>query len=178
MLTLHASTEANQKNSPLLRLPAELRNKIYVLAAETNIMLIDDGPPCPRFTGILSPLLLSCRQTYNETRKYNTRAVLRLSGRVSAVRQVVFMLRYQNADIAHVHTIEFSRSATARYSFQLKLAAGAWSEAWKYGFLAVQRLVFDVSGDMDVSQLRKLFWRTSFRNDELDIVFRRVSRDL
>ncbi|KAI8940192.1 hypothetical protein NX059_003898 [Plenodomus lindquistii] len=68
-------TLRNQKTSPLLRLPAELRNNIYQLVFEGRSIAStrDDFQPCvtlgrtPLRTLNIS-LLFTCRQTYSETR--------------------------------------------------------------------------------------------------------------
>jgi hypothetical protein len=52
----------NQRASPVLRLPAELRNQIYEYALTFGVWFICDAQP-----GILS-LLSVCRQIYHETK--------------------------------------------------------------------------------------------------------------
>jgi hypothetical protein len=61
------STKANQKNSPFLRLPAELRNQIYALACDT--MIVHEPPrrgSAMRCMRSGSGLRLICRQVNHE----------------------------------------------------------------------------------------------------------------
>jgi hypothetical protein len=61
---------SNQINSPLLRLPAELRNKVYAYVFESASL----HPPCPfhhhneRIKEL--SILLACRQLYHETTRF------------------------------------------------------------------------------------------------------------
>jgi hypothetical protein len=66
--SIHPITQANQNNSPLLRLPGEVRSMIYPYVFDTVIVR-------PRTTHFDSvdvdiSLLLTCRQTYYEARHH------------------------------------------------------------------------------------------------------------
>ena len=79
LLTDHASTERNQRKSPLLRLPAKLRNKIYIFALDTaavnvrwdqHSILTRDDLHLPR----------ACRQIHTEVQPFlDTYTILRLT---------------------------------------------------------------------------------------------------
>ncbi|KAH6639879.1 hypothetical protein C7974DRAFT_410827 [Boeremia exigua] len=58
--------QANQKNSSLLRLPSELRNKIYAHASDT--VTIEADKACKKAFAVKSgvPLLMVCRQISSE----------------------------------------------------------------------------------------------------------------
>jgi hypothetical protein len=60
----------NQRASPLLRLPAELRNQIYEYVLTFGVWFINENTgyadPCDAQPGVLS-LLSVCRQIYHET---------------------------------------------------------------------------------------------------------------
>ncbi|KAF2850756.1 hypothetical protein T440DRAFT_518050 [Plenodomus tracheiphilus IPT5] len=68
-------TQENAKQSPLLRLPAELRNQIWELVLGGNICYVDRKPwsmhnrkrQSFRVTNVHSALLRICRQVYSET---------------------------------------------------------------------------------------------------------------
>lgn len=67
------STQHNQANSPLLRLPAELRNRIYGFVFDAATMERDLSPTSAgRYRVVLdgSRLLLVCRQTRFEARPF------------------------------------------------------------------------------------------------------------
>lgn len=76
-LTINSTIE-NQRTSPLLRLPAELRNKIYEYALSGDVRVCFPGtcdecwqkihePPPRHFGGCIS-LLQTCRQAYTEAK--------------------------------------------------------------------------------------------------------------
>ncbi|KAJ4986230.1 hypothetical protein SVAN01_08277 [Stagonosporopsis vannaccii] len=76
-VVLPSNTLHNQKKSRFLRLPGEIRNKIYALACATTLT-VSDSPSCqPRYT--VSPLRLVCKQISSESAAYARRPdVLRL----------------------------------------------------------------------------------------------------
>ncbi|KAF1928538.1 uncharacterized protein M421DRAFT_420418 [Didymella exigua CBS 183.55] len=70
-------TERNQQQSPLLRLPPELRDMVYAYAFDTaqiDAVSIDLTDPCskwrPRVIETGGPLLLACSQTFNEVTRF------------------------------------------------------------------------------------------------------------
>lgn len=72
-----SSTQANQTNSPLLRLPAKLRYKIYAYASDTVIIMNKNNQR--RESNSRAVLLAVCRQIHNEaTPEMETSRVLRL----------------------------------------------------------------------------------------------------
>jgi hypothetical protein len=154
-----------------------LRNKIYVLAVETNIVLVaqddDSEVDC---TAIPSPLSLLCRQTYNEIRNHNTRTVLQLQSYLHAA-DIEDTFMTHNIDLDSVRAIEFSKPATADLIHWLLGGTRiSWERATSRGFSAVQRLVFNVSSDTDTGPLEVgELWKTSFGNSELEMVIQRPS---
>ncbi|KAF2833656.1 hypothetical protein CC86DRAFT_461962 [Ophiobolus disseminans] len=62
----------NQRNSPLLRLPAELRNSIYQYALSSSKVVVHLPLGDPLYRGSRLPVslrfLTTCRQIYHETR--------------------------------------------------------------------------------------------------------------
>ena len=69
MVSDTSSAKRNQKDSPLLRLPAELRDKIYAHVFDT--LNVDIGSHGKREGGrVHTSLLAACRQTNDEAAIY------------------------------------------------------------------------------------------------------------
>ncbi|KAF1928516.1 uncharacterized protein M421DRAFT_4988 [Didymella exigua CBS 183.55] len=171
-------TEANQTNSPLLRLPAELRYKIYALAAGQNVEFgynHDDEEFYVVKTP--SPFLLLCRQTYNETRNDKAQLVLQPSEYAGAF-LTGELLGLFGIDTHCVHTIKFPAHVTL---CMMEDSTGAeWAFACLEGFTGVERIEFQVPEGMGTSLLEEstLWWRTSFDNDDMQVVVRRPPKSL
>ncbi|KAJ4347405.1 hypothetical protein N0V95_005454 [Ascochyta clinopodiicola] len=65
-IDLDLITLKNQTDSPLLRLPAELRNSIYTLVCDTVAVAKNVRPPVFRITGSGAALQFTCRQIRSE----------------------------------------------------------------------------------------------------------------
>lgn len=71
MILQGCSTERNQCDSPLLRLPAELRNNIYWFAFESApAQYRVDSRGIPRFEMVAPSPVLCCRQLYHEWKPF------------------------------------------------------------------------------------------------------------
>ena len=71
----------NQTASPLLRLPAELRNKIFQSSIAKNLFVLEDPSQAPVLAMNNIGLLSSCRQIYHEVKglvPFRPRPVLRI----------------------------------------------------------------------------------------------------
>ena len=87
----------NHTASPLLRLPAELRNKIFQSSIAKNLFVLEDPSQAPVLVMNNIGVLSSCRQIYHEVKglvPFRPRPVLRIGENVHP--RKFFRVNYEN----------------------------------------------------------------------------------
>ncbi|KAF9693809.1 hypothetical protein EKO04_008545 [Ascochyta lentis] len=165
--------EENQKNSPLLRLPAEIRNIIYAYALSTATVR-------HRRRGLSvyhdNSMLLTCRQIRYEARRESRRArstytSLVINGLIHFETLVMTITKERCAQIESVGLSK--RLAIVLSASGRPVYAEAWGFAYAREFTALGYVVVD-GGEPDELRKEKIEkgLRTCFGNVKLKILFR------
>ncbi|KAF9693890.1 hypothetical protein EKO04_008539 [Ascochyta lentis] len=178
-----AIAKHNQLGSPLLRLPAELRNRIYKFAFDSATVERDLSPRSTQRYRIVpnsSRLLLVCRQLryeafpFRKGSKYH-HLTLRMDGR--DLSQLVDLIgQMQCADICCIEMFMSLASSIHRNVKSNTLSppyGGAWNDGESHVFKSLSRIVvtYAIRLDAGAEQIGASL-RTLFGNAELKVVFR------
>ncbi|KAH6639846.1 hypothetical protein C7974DRAFT_470275, partial [Boeremia exigua] len=176
-------TQRNQNNSPLLRLPAELRNRIYEFAFDAATLRRDLSPTSAGRYFVVPDtprLTLVCRQIHFETRPFRgNRTYRRLTVRMEG-RHIADLVDWVGqAQCAQIIQIDMFQSLAGAIRPRVKEASpqgqynGLWDASGEQIFSSLKRVVvtYPITLADDAVEIGESL-QTLFGNPDLDVQFR------